>query len=398
MSKSRFRNIIFGNCFLGLEVFSENNSEKTTSIIIDRRNNNLNIGKTFEYDNIKDIKDEAFSSIPVILTVYTDKVLIKETELIEKNDSLLVKKSFPTLNIEDFYFDIWRTPEKCIISLARKSYIDEMIIMLQGVNKMKIISVFIGISNVKHIVDYVFEENISLNSKCFNKASFSVKQNIQINYNSYSFKEITMSNTNILAFTSVIEFIQNNTNGSIDKLNDLLRYTVYQHFFLKKYLKSFLFSLLILLVINFLFFNHYFNKFNMSNIENTTKIESQDKREKLKESIIIKQNIVNEISKANSLKVSLILNQIGETVPNTIIFNDLQFQPLLKKGTVEKLPEYSDDIIFIAGISSNNSAFTNWIEQISSLKNIKNVTIVRYEQKDNDTAFEINVYINEIKQ
>lgn len=393
MLKVKFENIIFGTTFVGIEVFSENNLDKIKGIVVSKNNEGLTIDKNFEFNDFEEINAGNFSDLPVFLTIYTDKILIKETELTDKNDTLLVKKNFPNLNIEEFYFDIWRLDEKSFISIGRRTYIDKIIKLFEKKNNLKIASVHLGISNVKHIIDLISEEDILMNSKSFNKKSIVVALKEQSLPKVYPVKGINILSSQLLAFCSIIDFFGKYNKGSIDQLNTSLREAFFQKAFFKKYLMVFVFSLLIALLINFLFFNHYFNSFNEVSILDHTETINKNKMETLKKIIIDKENRVIELSQSNAQRISSILNEISKSIPPSILLNELQFQPVLKKGNSETMTEYYEKNIVVEGISTNHNAFNIWIEKLSLFSNIKKVVIVNYERDNEAISFKINLLI-----
>lgn len=393
MLKSKLENIIFGNQFLGIEIFSELNSQKVHSIIVDKKKEDLVISDTFKFDNLEGANFDDFSNLPTIITLYTDKVLIKESELTEKNDIVLVKKNFPNLTIEEFYFDIWRMDGKAIISIARKNYIDEIINLFQENKKLNILGFNIGISNIKHLTTFISEDDILFNSKSFHKNNILIGTNKSNHSKIYSVNGINIKSDNLISFSSIVNFISESSNGSIDQLNIFLKNEFFQKNLFKKYIKFFTFTLLGILLVNFLIFNYYYNKSNEVNILSSNEIENQKKIENLKKTIVDKEKSVTELSLTNTQRISFVLNKIGKSVPTTIILNELQFQPLLKKGNSEVLTKYSEKNIIVAGISNSNIEFTNWIENLSSFENIQEVIILQFEKEDNITSFKINILI-----
>lgn len=393
MIKSKVANIILGNHFLGIEIFSVNNSENANCIIVDKKNDSLSISDTLMFDDINDISLNNYNDLPAIITIYTDKVLIKETELSEKNDLLLVKKTFANLNLEDFYFDVWRLENKSIISIARRNYIDEIIKLFQESHKLKIVSFAIGVSNIKHIISFFSDENISLNSKKFNIRNYSIDITEKKDSKIYSINGINIKSDHLISFSSIINFISKTKNGSIDELNNNLNNAFFQNTFFKKYVSFFIYFILGILLVNFFFFNYYYNKFHEISILNTTEIENKEKIENLKKLIINKEKSVNELSLSNTQRISAILNEIGKSVPNTIILNELHFQPILKKGNTETLTKYSEKKILVSGISNNNLVFTSWIEKLSNSKKINEVVILKFEKENKTTSFKINIFI-----
>ena len=393
MLKSKVENIIFGNHFLGIEVFSENNSEKVNCIIVEKKKDNLTISDTLKFGNIDDLSLDNYTDLPTVLAIYTDKVLIKETELVEKNDLILVKKTFTNLNLEDFYFDVWRLNNKSIISITRRNYVDEIIKLFEESHRIKIASIAIGISNIKHLVPFLSKETILLNSKILDTQNTTISLTEITTSTIYSINGINIKSDNLMSFSSIINFISKTKNGSIDELNTYLNNTFFQNAFFKKYIKFFIFFILGVLLVNFLFFNHYYNKFNEISILNTTEVENKEKIENLKSVIIEKEKSVNEISISNTQRISYLLNEIGKSVPNTIILNELKYQPILKKGNTETLTKYSDKSILVNGISNNNIQFTNWVEKLSEFNTINEVVILKFEKEDNTTSFKINILI-----
>lgn len=393
MLKLKVENIILGNHFFGIEIFSVNNSEKANCVIVEKKKDTLSISDTLKFDKINDISLDNYTDLPTVLTIYTDKVLIKETELSEKNDLILVKKTFANLNLDEFYFDVWRLENKSIVSIARRSYVDEIIKLFQESQQLKITSVSIGVSNIKHLIPFISEENILLNTKTFNIQNNTITLTEKIVTTIYPINGINIKSDNLISFSSILNFISKTKNGSIDELNTNLNNTFFQNTFFKKYVKFFIFFMLGILLINFLFFNNYYNKFNEISILNTTEIENKEKIEKLKRLIIDKEKSVNELSFSNTQRISFILNEIGKSVPNTIILNELHFQPLLKKGNTETLTKYSEKSILVSGITNNNIYFTSWIERLSAFKTINDVIILKFEKEENTTAFKINILI-----
>lgn len=393
MLKSQVENIILGNQFLGIEIFSENNAEKVNCIIVKKKNGNLTTSESLKFSTINDISIDGFKNLPVVITIYTDKVLIKQSELTEKNDFVLVKKTFSNLNLDEFYFDVWKLENKAIISIARRTYVDEIVKTLQESHHIKVTSVAIGLSNIKHLVSFIAEENILLNSKTFNKDSNTIGVNDKIISKIYSIGGINIINDHLISFSSIINFISKKQNGSVDELNTFLNNIFFQYTFFKKYLKFFIFFILGILAINFFFFNRYYNKFNEISILNSNEIENKDKIEHLRKLTIDKENIVSELSLSNKQKVSFILNEIAKSVPNTIILNEFNFQPFLKKGNIEALTKYSEKNILLSGISTNNIQFTTWIEKMSTMKTINEVVILKFEKEDINTLFKINIIL-----
>jgi Tfp pilus assembly protein PilN len=74
------------------------------------------------------------------------------------------------------------------------------------------------------------------------------------------------------------------------------------------------------------------------------------------------------------------MDAVAKTVPNTILLNEMNFQPLI--GAVKKRKEikFEKDKIIVEGSSKYNADFTNWIATLEKKTWIKNITIVDYKK------------------
>lgn len=398
MSYQKLKNIIIGNQFIGLDVFAEADFEKVNCIFVKKNKNELSITDSIKFNSIDEIKDDNIGGIPIILTLNTDKVLTKEVDSIDKNDSVLVKKAFPNINLDEFYYQIWRLSDNSNISIVRKTYLNETISLFKDNKKININSVFIGISPLENVINYINNDSVLLNGKIFDKISNSISSSNSDDSINYDVNNIQIKNTDLLSFSSIISYLSNNSIGSINELNLVLKNNYFQNSFFIKSSRFLTYSLLAILLINFIFFNYYFNKFNEINILsdqnniNVTNIES------LKKSIIEKETKLKEYAVPNTEKASVMINEIIESIPTSILLNEVQFQPIEKKGNIENSTTYFNNVILISGKTISNDEFTEWIDYISKIKKYNKVTIINFGKDENrDLIFTIKIELNETK-
>ena len=340
MFYQKLKNIIIGNQFIGIEVFAEGDSEKVNCIFVKKNKDELSITDSIKINSIDEIKDDNISGIPIILTLNTDKVLTKEVDSIDKKDSVLVKKAFPNINLDEFYYQIWRLSDNSNISIVRKTYLNETISSFKDQKKININSVFIGISPLENVINHINNDSVLLNGKIFDKISNSISSSNSDDSINYDVNNIQIKNTDLLSFASIISYLLNNSIGSINELNLVLKNNYFQNSFFIKTSRFLTYSLLAILLINFIFFNYYFNKFNEINILsdqnniNVTNIKS------LKNSIAEKEKKLKEYAVPNIEKASVITNEIIESIPTSILLDEVQFQPIEKKGNLENPTTY----------------------------------------------------------
>ena len=395
----KIKNIIIGNQFIGIEIFTEDEVEKVNCILVKKSKNELSILDSEKFDSIDEIKEENTNGIPIILSLNTDKVLIKEVDSIEKNDSFLVKKAFPNLNLDEFYYQIWRYSEKSNISIVRKSHLNEIIELLKGRKKINISSIFIGLSTIENVINYIKSDSVLLNGKIFDKISNSISSSKSSNSINYAINSVEIKNTDLLSFSSIIAYITHKNNfGTISELNSTLKDKDFQNSFFNKVSRFLIYSLLAILLINFIFFNYYFNKFNETTILSDQNNINVINIKSLKNSIVEKEKKLKEYVVPNTKKVSVITNEIIESVPSSILLDEVQFQPIDKKGNLENLATYFSNVILISGKTISNDEFTQWIDYISKIKKYTKVTIINFGKDENkDLSFTVKIELNETK-
>lgn len=400
MISSKIENKIIGKQYLGIEIFSNDKVEKINAMLVSKHNGELSVTEYYKFDAVSELTLDKSKNAPVVVTVNTDKVLIKEIDIVEKNDIILVKKAFPNLNLDEFYYDIWRLTDKSIISIVRKNYLDDLINNLKSTLKLKVATVFIGISTIKSITNYIRENTIDLKGRSFDKINNSLQINTSFdNQNTYEINGIKINAEDLLSFSAIVSFIISDFgSGSIFELNTIIKNEFLQEATFKTISRYTVFTLLVVLLINYVFFTHYFNSYQELTLKNELDKTNQSNLELLKKSVLEKEKKVKEIALSSSEKTTVKVNEIATSIPNTILLEELQFQPVEKKGSNEKLTLFHENDIEIKGVTTDNEEFTNWIELLSKKDFIKKVTILDFGKNENEElVFKISIGLNEVK-
>lgn len=400
MTISKVENKIIGKQFIGVEIFSNENIEKINCVVVNKDKDELSVLEYYKFNSVSDISLDKLNDLPVIITINTEKVLIKEVENVEKNDLIIVKKAFPNLNLEEFYFDIWRLANKSIISIVRKNYLDEIILTLQNSSKLKITTVLIGISPIKNTLSYIKENTIILNGRSFDKVDNAIQAIVsEQDHRVYEISGMRIKGEDLVSFSGIVSFITSDLGtGSIQELNVIIKNNFLQGAIFKAISRFTVFGLLLILLINYIFFTHYYNKYDELTLKNEQEISNQSKLEILKKDVIAKEKKLKEIALSTAEKITVKVNEISKSIPNTILLEEFQYQPIEKKGTNEVLTLFKENNIKIKGITTDNDNFTNWIESLSKKDFIKEVTIIDFGKNENkELIFTISIRLNEVK-
>lgn len=386
---------LLGTHYIGVEHFTLNNEEKTSLLLVEKKKEGLVIAKKDRVNYTGKIAEKWDSKLPFFLTINTNQVIQKEVSGIEPSDEKLLHRAFPNTNWEDFYFEIWRLKTKSIIAIARKSYLHEIVSNYQS-QKITVAGISLGICSIANIIDYTDETVLQTNHQLISNQEQEqiISASLQDLIIVYNINSLQIENRQLLAFSGILRLIMNATvnTGSIITYSDELYDDYNQKTFFVKGLKIAVGTLLVILVLNFIFFTHYYKLAQETSetlLVNKSSIEDVNK---IKQRIIVKEEKVKNLVGKTTSQSSLIINEIANKVPTSILLTDLTFNPLEKKIKQEEPIITQEKTITISGTTIANEAFTNWIESIEKLNWTDKVLITHFGKNDtNETIFSIKL-------
>lgn len=386
-------NILLGKEYLAVEFFHSDRKEKFSLLKVQKKRNELTIAQMEILGHIDELSVHK-SKVPFALIINNDQVLQKEVQGIEPNDKKVLHKAFPNLNVEDFYYEIWRHGQVSLIAICRKSYVDELLGRLGKEFSIAVIS--LGVSGISSLSGFAAPSLFTTNTQSIsldmseNLISLNVSQNADYNING-----LDVPNTHLLAFCGILKFIlPSATTGNIIDLTAVLNENFHQKTFFEKGLKTTIGFLLVLLLINFFLFSYYFDKASemaetvsvyKSGIENTTKI---------KQRIIEKEQKLKSFTSSAASASSFVINDLVKNIPSSILLSEIIYHPLEKKVKQDEMILVKNNIVFISGMTLSNTAFTGWIEEIESNRWVDSITITSFgKDEDNNTKFSVSIIL-----
>lgn len=373
----------FGNSFCGVEHSLKDKEDLIIVSLLKKKKKQVDIENSFEFSSI----DETANSLPknqhITLIINNDNVISKMIEGNINDNLKAIYKGFPNINLDEFYFEIIKQKNNYFISICRKQYIDDLIKQYSKLG-ISVIHFSLGNSLVSSITNFINSEKEITTSNAIisinNEEIIEVQKNYDLDSNTYDINGLNISSKSILSFSgalqSVLESNNSNTNFETSKAELLKEYNNKRFF--NQFLKFGGLFILGLLLINFFFFNHYFNEVNTLEQESQINLSTKNKILNLSESVNKTQEIVDNMLKSNSSKSSFYANNIIQSLPSSILLSQLNYQPLLKRIKAEKNIELQNDIILISGDSNSSEAFSEWINNLETNEWIKNIEIVDY--------------------
>lgn len=387
----------YGNLYCGVEHSYLNGQEKLNVLLLKKKNGEFFVEKTFESDTIIQLKGQLKKQQHLFLIINTNQVLSKILEGAYEPQKTL-GKAFPNLNIEDFYYEIHATSENTFISICRKNYIDN-ILQEYNANHLNVIGFSLGNLIGSQLKSYLNNRSINSTNASIsfgNNGISGIKKSENIVVSNITINDLEVTNVQVLPLAGIIAYYTNqktntsNFNQLCSVLSDNFKHIRIFGIGLKFGL-SLTFTLLL---ISFLFFSHFSSKIN--NMKSELELNKAEKKSmvRLANDVSKKERLVTDFSMTSS-KSSWYLDQIGGSIPTSIILSELQYQPLEKNIKKDNEILLKENKIIIKGSANNTTDFSQWIKALEQQDWIDKVTIQQYGiGKKVNTEFELLIIID----
>ena len=380
-----------GNCYTGVEyVEHDNNILELHCTQISRKKGALEIMNSFTFKTITEFSSKIKKGTPLYLVVNTPHVISKIVKKRMDNDLATINNAFPTINLDAFYYEITSFGSQTMVAICRKEHITEVLDSFLD-KKHEIVGFSLAFQQLYRTESFINKSIIKLPYTTLNKETYQIfsKEKNKPSIEEYDINGVTIKNTFLLSFSAALsQFFQGPLLASnfIEKI-DYLKNEYYQKRFFKLFSKAFGIFILSLLLVNFLFFNHYFQKIEA--LEQTTAINASNKEKllKLSELVLKKEKLVDDVVSSSSSRSSMYLDQIASLLPNTLLLSSMNYQPVESKIKKNEAILFKLNVLEIEGYSKNDNDFSKWTEAIEKLNWVQEVAIENYGFENKTTSF-----------
>jgi Tfp pilus assembly protein PilN len=389
--------LLLGKKYIGIEHFSLNNEEKRSILLIEKKKEELVIVKKDRISYAETLPDKWDKSLPFFLVINTNQVIQKEVMGIEVSDEKLLHKGFPNTNWEEFYFEIWRLKTKSVVAISRKIYVEELLTNYQK-QGISIAGISLGVCSIAEIVMFSETPEILTNHQTISWSEETpiITANPTVLDTTYDLNGLAIQNSQVLSFACMLRLLLNNSTntGNLINYSHQLFENHNQQSFFSKGIKIMVGALLMILLINFLIFTHYFKLAQETSESLLLSKSSLEEVIKTKQRILAKEQKVKNVVAMTSSQSSLIINEITKRIPQSVLLTELVYHPLEKKIKPEELILTQEKTITLSGTTIDNASFTIWVEALEQLKWMNQVVITRFGKNDlNETEFSIKLIL-----
>lgn len=396
------KNIIEGNVYQGLEIFGVHGMESFALLVLEKRKGQLEVTAERLSNSLEELRPFITRKKPLFVTINTTQVIKKQLSTEKKeNPEVLVIKAFPNLDLDNFYYQILKGEKQSVVSIAKQDHITEYLRLLEKLGWLPF-QMALGISSAQNLEglasDTLVGSNFELGWDNGILSHFGNRtENLasQVHFNGISFQ-----NWHVLGFAQILGFLRQSGQASnLINVNGTLFNSFRNQRWFDLGIQLVLGFFLVLLLSNFLVFNHYYQR----NGELKASIElSQNKNGSLKtlqKRVADKENRLERILHSKNSKTSFYLDELGKSIPNSIYLSDIEYQPLLAAVRDDKLIQLKENALKIAGITNDKVQFTVWSDNLEMQKWVRRVEIMDYEYLSKSSAnFTLNVILNSDEQ
>ncbi len=401
MFKTLSRNSIYGRTYCALEHLGNAQEETILFIRAKRNKGEIDVQDKHSFTALEDITNYVSKQQHAHLVINNYQVLHKSVDLsgtvpIEH----IVSQAFPNIIIEDFYYEIVETSLKSYVFICRKAYVDHIISQYQEL-KIFITGWSLGMATTVPLLPLIRKTSTIYSSTYVLTREQEELKEVQLyqeeNPHTYMLEETSISSRflNVMGalITAFSQGVRTTASNNEAAQNDK-RGLYVQHRLFQIGLPAAIISLLLIFLVNFLYYNYYFD--GVESLKHIAQANAVQKKQLvLKDSVVSqKQKLFEDVIESASSSSSLFVDEIVQLMPEVILLDALSYHPLLRKKRANKPLQLQLGIITIAGKTSYNDALTDWISEIERLGFVENVSITTLEKQGKATYFELEISLN----
>ncbi len=393
------KKLIYGNLFCAIAHTFINGTAYYHVLQLTYKKKTFEVISSHTYNTLLEATNTLKKGQHVFVIINHDKVLSKKIDGVHELNKA-VSIAFPNIKSTDFAIEVLPQESHSFVTICRNSAIEKLLSNYAD-RQLNVIGYSLGNTIAATLLPYLTQDTIhSSNAKItiknnlissITKTTINTKQSYSINGLNISSKAV-LSLSGILAYYTNINVTERNFTTTIEALKDGFK----QKRIFTTSIKFGLGFILLLLLINFLFYSSYRDNINTLSSKQQVNESYKEALTELNDEVTRKRNIVTDITATATSRVSFYMDEIGGSIPTSILLSQLNFQPLQKSIKATKEITIESDAILVSGKSRIPEVFSDWINLLENKKWIAKVSVLEYGTgSKSKTAFEIYIQLKE---
>ena len=296
----------------------------------------------------------------------------------------------PNANPSDFYVQIYdRENDGAYVSLIRKELVDVLLARLKDAG-FSVTAVYIGPYSLHSILPILMEQGVQE----------LYTGHVHVLHNGRSIEQLSPSDDTplietkigeevipigaLVSFSSALGYLAGSAASVRDNMDDV-------HFMADEYVQKKLFKrrstfaaafFFVLLSVNFLFFNHYYNQKiileDRTRSSGTMLSEFDSLQSVLKE----RTELVNKAGLVGSSKLSFYADRLASGIPTKLQLTRMQIYPIIPRTDDNDRPEFAIGSIRVVGKCFEGTELNMWIQLLKQESFTSEVNLVSFKQEE----------------
>ncbi len=377
-----------GNCYTGVEYVERDSILNLYCTQLSKKRDELDVTAFFAINTITELSLKLKKDTSLFLVINTSQVLSKIIEKKETDDLTTINSAFPNIELDTFYYEITSFGENLMIAICRKEHVDDILSAFSE-KKQQIIGFSLAFQQLYQVEKFIDQTVIKLPEAILNREDKRISiNNANENNIEYNINGSIVKNTFLVSFSSALTHFLNGSSlaSNFIEKTSYLKSEYYQKRFFQLYSKSFGITILGLLLINFFFFNHYFQK--VEKLKETAEVNTSNKEKllELSEIVLKKEKLIDDVVSSSSSKSSMYLDQIASLLPSTLLLSSMDYQPIESKIKKNETILFDVNSIHIKGQAKDNEDFSKWIEAVEKLDWVSRLDVTGYGYENKSTS------------
>lgn len=405
----RLKNISFikGNSSTGVHIIiNPDGLFELKYVLLKKKKTKINIEK--KSDKFKDLLsliENIPASSPISISIDGKGIIHKKISCSESDTNKdLLNKIMPNASIDDFFITTIPIDENnCFASIIRNEVLNEILDVFKE-KKRFVIDINLGPYTINTILEFLNEKREKISAGNY---QLKIKNNTIVDYikeekqgfpNLYRLGDEDIYEDYIEAFSNAFGyFISNSDETSPEIIEHQKNEFLYRQLFVIAGW-SIMILLFSILLVNYLFFDHYNKKQNRLSIRVEQNKNLLNRLDTLSKELMMKEDFIAKSDFLSSTKQSYYADRLANTVPKYILLEKMDLQPLIKKMKNGTEPLFQKNAIIISGLSNNSSVFNNWIKDLNKEEWISELEVLNYSQEDERSSgnFEVEILLQEM--
>jgi Tfp pilus assembly protein PilN len=394
LKDSIMNKITRSNIASGIQInLGEDGLNKMSLCVLHKKKNIIE--NEFVINDIQDyklIKKHLAADTPVILTVIGKGIIHKKVSHNAGDDEkVLFQKAFPNTKREEFY--IQKTaidPGHSFLSFVRRD-IANAILNECNVNGIDVTGFYLGPFTVNNITPLLTDSEASIVN--VGAVSLTIKnghiETIQPSSGEIVLKQLkvgeeVISPENIIPYSNAIGYFINNNQLFVSDIQSVKNSE--KEFEQKKLFfalgKASLMFFILALLSNYVFFNHYYSEKNILSAKISSQLDEINQYDTLKQSLAKKKAFLSNSGFLTESKTSFYADRLAATVPDDILLDDMDINPLIKKSEADTstTKNFALGTIVVSGTTKNSIDVGDWMKLIKENQWVKSAELLSYNQ------------------